>query len=314
VLAKCSTHDTKRIRSRQLSGFFTSIDFDQWPGSAKAEKQPARAKAEGRLCAVLKYLAANSFVGGPIQRNTKDVKMNLMLIPTSETVTMTSLEMVDFINSQRDPREAELRHDNFIAKVPQVLGELGALSFKDTYQHPQNKQTYPMYRFPKREACLMAMSYSYDLQAKVFDRMTELEQATKPVATLPDFTNPIEAARAWADQCEARMLAEKTKAQIGSRREATAMATASAATRKSNQLQIELDISKSYATVKRMQIIFAGHVFDWRMLKSATAELGLKGIDVPDQNYVTVKAWPAAAWEYAYNIRITDDGAEIIRK
>jgi hypothetical protein len=24
------------------------------------------------------------------------------------------------------------------------------------------------YRFPKREACLMAMNYSYDLQAKVF--------------------------------------------------------------------------------------------------------------------------------------------------
>lgn len=24
---------------------------------------------------------------------------------------------------------------------------------------------------PKREACLMAMSYSYDIQAKVFDRM-----------------------------------------------------------------------------------------------------------------------------------------------
>lgn len=33
----------------------------------------------------------------------------------------------------------------------------------------------PCYRFPKREACLMAMSYSYELQATVFDRMTELE-------------------------------------------------------------------------------------------------------------------------------------------
>ena len=28
----------------------------------------------------------------------------------------------------------------------------------------------------KREARLMAMSYSYELQAKVFDRMTELEE------------------------------------------------------------------------------------------------------------------------------------------
>ena len=122
--------------------------------------------------------------------------MNLIQIPTTETVTMTSLEMVDFINSQRDPAEAELRHDNFMAKVPQVLGELGALNFKGTYRDVQNKER-PCYRFPKREACLMAMSYSYDLQAKVFDRMTELERSTKPA--LPDFTNPIAAARAGVD-------------------------------------------------------------------------------------------------------------------
>ncbi|WP_404798912.1 hypothetical protein [Acinetobacter thermotolerans] len=29
--------------------------------------------------------------------------------------------------------------------------------------------------FQNREACLMAMSYSYELQAMVFDRMTEIE-------------------------------------------------------------------------------------------------------------------------------------------
>lgn len=40
----------------------------------------------------------------------------------------------------------------------------------------------------------MAMSYSYELQAKVFDRMTTLEQGS-----LPDFTNPVIAARAWAE-------------------------------------------------------------------------------------------------------------------
>ena len=58
-----------------------------------------------------------------------------------------------------------------MAKVPQVLGETGVLKFKATYRDVQNKER-PCYRFPKREACLMAMSYSYDLQAKVFDKMT----------------------------------------------------------------------------------------------------------------------------------------------
>ena len=46
--------------------------------------------------------------------------MNAM---TTQPVTMTSLELVDFINAQRKEGEAELRHDNFMAKVPKVLGE-----------------------------------------------------------------------------------------------------------------------------------------------------------------------------------------------
>ena len=95
-------------------------------------------------------------------------------------VTMSSLELVEFINANRKEGESELRHDNFMAKVPQVLSEGGVLNFKATYTHPQNGQQYPCYHLPKREACLMAMSYSYELQAKVYDRMTELEQGNLP--------------------------------------------------------------------------------------------------------------------------------------
>lgn len=45
---------------------------------------------------------------------------------------MSSLEMVEFINSQRKEGGPELRHDNFMAKVPKVLGEGGVLKFQDT--------------------------------------------------------------------------------------------------------------------------------------------------------------------------------------
>jgi anti-repressor protein len=98
-----------------------------------------------------------------------------MLTVQSNAVTMSSLELVAFINSQRGEGEVELRHDHFMAKVPKVLGAEGSPKFLGHYTHPQNGQEYSCYNFPKREACLMAMSYSYDLQAKVFDRMTELE-------------------------------------------------------------------------------------------------------------------------------------------
>jgi len=114
--------------------------------------------------------------------------MNSITKSIDAPLTMTSVELVEFINSQRGDGEAELRHDHFMAKVPKVLGD-AAPKFSGTafYVNGTGAQVErAVYRFPKREACLMAMSYSYDLQAKVFDRMTALEaEAAKPVALNP---------------------------------------------------------------------------------------------------------------------------------
>lgn len=230
------------------------------------------------------------------------------LVPSVNTVTMTSLELVDFINNQRKPGEAELLHKSFLAKVPQVLGEETSAKFladlPDSYGRPRKG-----YRFPKREACLMAMSYSYELQAKVFDRMTALESAPALPVTYAD------ALRQLASEVEAKAAAEEqariavaTKAEIGSRREATAMNTASQATRRANALEIELDKSKHYATVKRMELIHHGVSFNWRLLKSTSAEMGLPAVDVFDQNYGTVKAYHADVWREAYALSINPVG------
>lgn len=109
--------------------------------------------------------------------------MNALAVPSSTPPTMTSLELVDFINASRAAGESTLRHDHFMAKVPLVLGG-DAPKFSGTQTYGNNN-TRAIYVFPKREACLMAMSYSYDLQAKVFDRMTELEQqAARPMTQL----------------------------------------------------------------------------------------------------------------------------------
>lgn len=132
--------------------------------------------------------------------------MNLI---TSNTITMTSLELVMLINNHRKTQAykaarifpskgfAQLEHSDFMKKVVEVLGE-GSGNFSDTYIHQQNGQTYPSFRFPKREACLMAMSYSYELQAAVFDRMTELEVI--PAPALPK--SFADALRLAADQQE----------------------------------------------------------------------------------------------------------------
>ena len=148
--------------------------------------------------------------------------MNELIVAqkTSQSnVTMTSLEIVDFINSQRKEAATaekpyrQLRHDHFMAKVPQVLGEKTAPIFlgTDIYTNGTGGTVRRhIYIFPKRESCLMAMSYSYDLQAKIFDRMTAMEDALKTsTIELPEFTDPAAAAIAWAEQYKAKQLAQE---------------------------------------------------------------------------------------------------------
>lgn len=123
---------------------------------------------------------------------------------------MTSIQMVEFINEHRAelarkagqefPSKgfAELRHRDFMAKVPDVLGVVECEKFRAPLVNHQNQQEYSIFVFPKREACLMAMSYSYELQARVFDRMTELE--VKPAFQVP--TTLSGALRLAAEQAE----------------------------------------------------------------------------------------------------------------
>lgn len=244
--------------------------------------------------------------------------------PADTTVTMTSHELVEFINNHRKEQAegsgyafpskgfAKLQHKDFLAKVPEVLGAQTSAKFSadlpDSYGRLQ-----PAYRFPKREATLMAMSYSYALQAAVYDHMTALEakvaQPVQPTVALPQdyitaLEHLLESKKAEQLAIAQRDEAIRTKAQIGDRKTATAMATASAATKKANKLEIELDRSKQYATVKRMEMLYHGQSFNWRLLKSASADVGVPPVDVFDANYGKVKAYHADAWMEAYALPI----------
>jgi hypothetical protein len=99
--------------------------------------------------------------------------------------TISSVELVEIINEMREVGRAELRHDTFMEKIAKVLGST-APEFSGTVARPQPAggfRDYPCYRLPKREASLMVMSESYTVQAKVYDRMVELEAATPAVPT-----------------------------------------------------------------------------------------------------------------------------------
>lgn len=138
-------------------------------------------------------------------------KLTVINNDISEQPTMTSLEMVDYINADRKAKaESEglnfpckeqrlLKHNDLLKKVPKVLGENQSGKFFSDYTDSKGR-TYPCYRFFKREACLMAMSYSYELQAQVFDHMTELEAESGFGFTIQQLQHMLAVARKASDE------------------------------------------------------------------------------------------------------------------
>lgn len=210
--------------------------------------------------------------------------------------TMSSREIAELL---------EKRHDN-IKVSAERLAEKGVIGTPATQEFTHNGNTYTEYLLNKRDSLILVAQNSPEFTARIVDRWQELE--AQQSLSIPNFADPASAAIAWAEQYRARQQAEQTKAQIGAKREATAMATASAAVRKAHKLEIQLDKAKQYASVKRMEMLYHGQQFNWRLLKSTSAEMGINAIDIFDANYGTVKAYHADVWQEAYAVEIIESG------
>lgn len=227
---------------------------------------------------------------------------NAMALISGPAMSMTSQEIADLVESRHDDvkRSIERLANRGVIVQPPMADEPGT----DSMGRPRITRVYVFTgEQGKRDSIIVVAQLSPEFTARLVDRWQELERIHSGPA-LPNFSNPAEAARAWAEQYEARIAAERTKAEIGSRREATAMNTASQAVKRANKLAIELDRSKQYASVKRMTMLYHGQKFDWRLLREVSAVIGRAPIDVFDANYGTVKAYHADAWREAYALEI----------
>lgn len=151
----------------------------------------------------------------------------------------------------------------------------------------------PVFLLSKDGLMMVTMGYTTQEAMEIkeayiaeFNRMEE--ELRNRVPGLPNFDNPALAARAWAEQYERRQIAEaqrdeaiRTKAYIGSKREATAMATASAAVRKVNALEDELGRGKLFRAVKAIDWLLdefepskGMYSVVGKALKKLSAELG----------------------------------------
>lgn len=123
--------------------------------------------------------------------------------------------------------------------------------------------------------------------------------------SLPNFSNPALAARAWAEQYEQRQLAEsqrdeaiRTKAWISDKKTASAMATASVAVRKAAALENELGRGRDYKAVKGIPWFLevfsntpAAYSVAGRKLSELSRRMGYEILEVEDSRFGSVKAY-----------------------
>ncbi len=107
---------------------------------------------------------------------------------------------------------------------------------------------------------------------------------------------------------EQRDHAIETKAEIGSRREATAMATASAAVRQAQKLKDDLGLGTRQAAVLAVEKA-VGRKFGVSGYVPLRRWCKARGITAPKVFHPTfgfVRCWPAGAWMDAYQIDLAD--------
>ena len=227
--------------------------------------------------------------------------MNLVNINTNETIT--TLQLHEMINGARAAAgEPAISNTHFIDKVRDEL-DLGDDSFF-TIPHEQNLKLQSVAVISIEQATLVGMRESKSVRRAVLDVLKEMSAPKAPTTYIAALEALIESEKAKESALQIANHALATKAEIGNRREATAMNTASQAVKQVNKLEIELDKSKQYSTIKRMEMLHHGIKFNWRELKSAGKDLGIDSIDVFDANYTTVKAYHADVWREAYALSI----------
>jgi len=225
---------------------------------------------------------------------------------------MTSLEIAELVEKRHDnvKRTIESLVDQQVITLPQIE----ETSFYNSIGRKQNTTVYVFKGDQgKRDSIIVVAQLCPEFTARLVDRWAELEkQIAGDLISLPNFADPVEAARAWADQVEAKRLACKerdfaieTKAHISNKKTATAMATASVKSKEAEKLKEQLGESKNYASVKAVESKVGGK-YNWRELKKWCVANGKKIKDIADANYGTVKIYHKDAWNAVYGIKLTD--------
>lgn len=127
----------------------------------------------------------------------------------------------------------EKRHSDVVRAIENLecsddfLKRNFALLISNNIGHPSPLiNQYKEYNMTRDGFMFLAMGFTGEKAARLkegfIDAFNSMEKAITSLS-LPDFTNPVEAARAWADQLEKRQLAEKQVSELKPKADVTDM-------------------------------------------------------------------------------------------
>lgn len=206
--------------------------------------------------------------------------LNLNIVKHNNTDVMSSVDLAELCGQ---------RHSDFKKKAVKVIGgdvrNFSHIS-KDVYDRDLD-----ILFLPEREACLMAMSYSYELQAKVYDAW---KQSTQPITQDDQL---LMLAQGVIKLTAERDEAIKTKAQINDKRTATIMGKLGNATKKINALEDQLKSESNHQSVvaakipQRVNTELKDNVQSWRLLKQLSSDMQLTPKKIKCERYGEVLAY-----------------------
>ncbi|EGM7791166.1 TPA: Rha family transcriptional regulator [Escherichia coli] len=210
------------------------------------------------------------------------------LINTTEVQTMSSREIAELTGKE---------HKHVLRDVRAMIEQLkdGPDLDHEVFQQVTDSRGYTSeYLLTKNQTLLLMTGYSVPLRQKLINRWHELEELVRRPA-LPDFSNPAEAARAWANEYEQKQLALQRVEQL--------------------ELVVE-ETTKYYSLMRVLIANPESHLSKytaWRPLKKYCQEHKLEIKKTWDDRYGSVNLYPREAWEEIYPyIELPDECAVLL--
>ena len=253
----------------------------------------------------------------------KEIDMNTLT--SNQPLTMSSLDIAELCDK---------RHSHVMADIKNMLEqlEMNSAEFSAQYKDKSGK-TNPCFNLDKEMSLTLVAGYNVKLRHKIIKRWQELENQLsgiqpqirqQPIAALPTakelaqmvIKSEVEKENLLLENANLQHQRDelnKTKMQISSKREASALGKLARANDKIKQLQMvaKLEtnladkVSKiSHATVLAIQSRVSNLKANGLKLGNYCRKNGLEIQNIPEPRFGVVHSYPAEAWQNVYNVNI----------